>query len=758
MAPKTKANFDEQLSTCHKVIDKLSSMNAPVVIAINYGGKIQTFGAQHARDYLASSDDFKNALNQDALDLCSRDAGGREPVRNVKNQSKENQAKVVLAAPIELLNRKKTIEALRDLIVYDHNKSTGEKKNARYIKYGEESWEPSFWPNDIWKWSDITNFSDIRVKMLRDAGLSDRYQTLSAFFKDVLKMGFDHLKLNENDHVSDKFTKEQERRLKKVRHIKSPPVVTTHASNSNEAVADSPRSTSSVAASENPVFSDGLPNSEEEFVGEQYEYHPPSDTGRIDENPVPAGTGIEPETSIESSFSSDENVSEVDVPYSAKGRVWPNCKVQRNMRGASSIMRSAAQSVGLPEEYHFRIRLYIHEKIIEALPELKNFYKFPVQLYSEDDSVTLTNEAELVTFLRTQKSLAFYNIPMVEILALAGLTGGKVHVLYKSAVGPGGFLNLDQRWEWATHLPIAPQNINVKGRLYTGSDMCLVTEDNVHFYYLSGFNSTLPTSTSVKTPTNIAQNDAAADEAIIAEANEEVDVDRYAMVPISKLRRSTRTSKKTERFKSYNQQRNRSTKAKEGSKNQKAEQCEMTPASSIDSTESVDLEDIDEELLDKQALQFMKGAKEIKQTLLIREQKENALREKGRELQNALSPDNIRGIIQDNLEYLKGIENGKIKSWRRDFYYSGKEQQLLFKTISEPFTDEQQNVVFDELRKHFLKKNQLMSRFLDYVLMSEAFIRIYQIFFDVTRKEAETNLNQQGIYRSNSEESNGFLI
>ena len=100
MAPKTSANFDDQVSTCVKVIDKLSSMNAPVVIAINYGGKIQTFETQHARDYLDSNDDFKNALNQDALDLCGREAGEREHVRNVENQCTKNQEKVVLAAPI----------------------------------------------------------------------------------------------------------------------------------------------------------------------------------------------------------------------------------------------------------------------------------------------------------------------------------------------------------------------------------------------------------------------------------------------------------------------------------------------------------------------------------------------------------------------------------------------------------------------------------------------------------------------------------
>ena len=50
--------------------------------------------------------------------------------------------------------------------------------------------------------------------------------------------------------------------------------------------------------------------------------------------------------SLESLFSSDETISEIDTPDSAIGRVWPGCKVIRNQGGASSIARSAAQHVG----------------------------------------------------------------------------------------------------------------------------------------------------------------------------------------------------------------------------------------------------------------------------------------------------------------------------------------------------------------------------------------------------------------------------
>ena len=148
MAPKSKV--DEQILLCKKAFDRLSSMNVPGVLSINYNGKIQTFGSKHAQDYLSDNDELKTALNKDALALCAGASGQRDRVTNV-NESKKIDIKE-LPAPIHLLNRAEAVEALRDLIVYDHNKDREgtKKKKELYIKYGQKSWEPSFWPNHIW--------------------------------------------------------------------------------------------------------------------------------------------------------------------------------------------------------------------------------------------------------------------------------------------------------------------------------------------------------------------------------------------------------------------------------------------------------------------------------------------------------------------------------------------------------------------------------------------------------------------------------
>ena len=157
---------------------------------------------------------------------------------------------------------------------------------------------------------------------------------------------------------------------------------------------------------------------------------------------------------------------------------------------------------------------------------LVHFYDFPVQFLNEYDSIVEhVNEVELGKYLRSAKATSLYNIPKVELLALAAVTGGQIHVLSKIR-GSDCVLDLEQSWEWTVYSPIAPEKIKKQGRLYSGSVMYMITEDGVHFYHLSGMNSTLPV-------TAVAY--VAADEAIVNEAHEELDTERFDMVPIGTL-------------------------------------------------------------------------------------------------------------------------------------------------------------------------------------------------------------------------------
>ena len=388
------------------------------------------------------------------------------------------------------------------------------------------------------------------------------------------------------------------------------------------------------------------------------------------------------------------------------------------------------------------------------LQNLVHFYDFPVQLLTE-----LVNEAELVKYLSSAKAASLYNIPKVELHALAALTGGQIHVLSKIRGGSDRVLDLDEtlEWKWTAYSPIAPEKINKQGRLYSGSDMYMITENGVHFYHLSGMNSTLPVT---------AAAEAATDEAIVNEAHEELDTERFNMVPIGtltkevehdqtkpdeqdqnihplgsmELRRSTRTSKKTERYNSYQNLKRKASQSKTARKKNNTES-------------STDLSDINESLLDEDLRSRLEKARKMKEMRLRNEKENNRLREMGDLLRESLSNENMRSMLNDNIEYIRSIERGQVRSWRRDILNAGKHDELIFRQISAPFTDEHIEIVHFELRKHFMNNQTTPSRLIDFVLVPEVLLKIYATFFSISISEAEKNLMRQGIYRSNSNSS-----
>ena len=267
------------------------------------------------------------------------------------------------------------------------------------------------------------------------------------------------------------------------------------------------------------------------------------------------------------------------IPRTALGRVWPNCTVKRNKTGASSVSRAAAQYLGLSEDDHivWRIKFSLSEKIIGTMQEVDHGYKFPLRLFTETGEVLLSSQAELVKYICSPECSGLYNIPRVELSALASLIGAQVHVLRPRAGGVG-LLNLNHPWDWTTYDPISPQSVDPYGRFYRGSEMYLITEDEVHFFRLSSLDATLPREG--------APDVDGTDEAIINEAQEQVEIERFDMVPIAtfakraedtdvfvqepgtnipvptELRRSNRKSSRTERYNSYHETREKSKNSK----------------------------------------------------------------------------------------------------------------------------------------------------------------------------------------------------
>ena len=206
MSPKSK-KIEDGVTCILTTVLKLCKLKVLVVVAFHYRGKTQQFGTKFAREHLQQyTAEINGALERDALCLCS--SNDAEPLisTNMDMTDKEralgyfsdlfqNDDIPKLPAKIELLKAKEAIKILRNLIVYDHNHSSigdseeehTKKKELIYIKYGDKSWEPSFWPNHLWKWEDVQNFSNVTVSELKDVGLDGLYDNVTDFYKDFIR-------------------------------------------------------------------------------------------------------------------------------------------------------------------------------------------------------------------------------------------------------------------------------------------------------------------------------------------------------------------------------------------------------------------------------------------------------------------------------------------------------------------------------------------------------------------------------------------
>ena len=224
MAPskKVKASF----TGIQKHIDNLAAMNIPSAISILYRGKTHHFGSKLTIEFLKARPEITSELEKDALALCKGERDARVPYSDLNGEANAANTDLKLPAPIELLNRKETITVLRNLIIYDRQETDDNYDRTRselWLKYGDESWQPSFWPTRLWNWSKMRNFCRLTVKDLEDAGLAGRFATLVDFFKYVITIGFEQLNLDQNDFLVETYDVAEERKRKKKRHIKTAP-------------------------------------------------------------------------------------------------------------------------------------------------------------------------------------------------------------------------------------------------------------------------------------------------------------------------------------------------------------------------------------------------------------------------------------------------------------------------------------------------------------------------------------------------------
>ena len=107
----------------------------------------------------------------------------------------------------------------------------------------------------------------------------------------------------------------------------------------------------------------------------------------------------------------------------------------------------------------------------------------------------------------------------------------------------------------------------------------------------------------------------------------------------------------------------------------------------------------------------------------------------------------LRRMFEENTEYLRNIEAGRVESSRHQaFHKSSRTRHALYYTmITDPFTDDQLEWTLEEMGKVWMKTKREQMNNNEYVwkvLLAECFIKFYMDHFRLDKKEAEKRISE----------------
>ena len=112
-----------------------------------------------------------------------------------------------------------------------------------------------------------------------------------------------------------------------------------------------------------------------------------------------------------------------------------------------------------------------------------------------------------------------------------------------------------------------------------------------------------------------------------------------------------------------------------------------------------------------------------------------------------LNKPTLQKMFTENIEYLENIWSGKIESWRHKAYHKDalSQQELLYKGIDNPFSDDQVMWTFEEMKNQWMKSmNEFYrkSAYINKVLLPECLIKFYSDFFHISKEESEIRIGE----------------
>ena len=206
------------ISLALKLVDEM----VPVLVLFQHHGKVKTYGSKNILDVVqemikTNEFDINDAVERDAANLADIE-NCDDPLVEVKtdsNLSTTDRGRSLfkhggsvpilepLPYPLSIMTFPETIRTLREHIVLDQVERTG---LGGKIKFGSPDWEPTFWPNDLWKWTDLK----CNLKNLTNHHFSSSSKMgLLEFYKLCLKQSLEFRGLDPETFYSSQRTKEE---------------------------------------------------------------------------------------------------------------------------------------------------------------------------------------------------------------------------------------------------------------------------------------------------------------------------------------------------------------------------------------------------------------------------------------------------------------------------------------------------------------------------------------------------------------------
>ena len=458
----------------------LKENKIPFIFSAKPGKNVFSLGTKRCLDVLEKNSElFDEAFIGDIKLLCDP----RNPPssnEDIVNESGNNCLEK-LNTPLSLANADEVKKYARYLIVQDRRVRLPESHDVK-IKYGDKTWEASFWPNNLMKWTDIKkNFSNIKIHDF--PGIHSILHVL----REVVKRGLiARGKDPENYYDKNRFNKAIELKRKRNRGMHIPQGIIEN----DDCVSD----TDPLDETSEQIFRPRRPMSYRGVIsspGEDTDLDSLSEEERRIESEDNNVHGPEGNSSVPDSGHRPNrphliaqlcNPKYLPLPDYLKS-LAPGMKTLSNPGGGICLTSTIAQ---FSNSDVFELKEYANSHLDKNFIFYEGNLLFPlsVDIGTGENKRTkpIANQYEFREFLRSDDSIYSWNTGESEIIVLATIINQPITVVHFQQQGFPPGTPLEQRCDIKVYQPI--ERIERKSPYKQATGPWLLYEDLVHFSLL----------------------------------------------------------------------------------------------------------------------------------------------------------------------------------------------------------------------------------------------------------------------------------